>query len=348
MKGFLKRVITGKDHSLMGESLKPFLAVFSCLYFVVVVVTRWLYTTGLLSAYRTKVPVISVGNIMAGGVGKTPLVMFIAGFLRSKHLKTVILTRGYMAGRGGSDEALMIAERLDVDVIVGPDRVAGARDVESRCAADVLILDDGFQHWALKRDLDIVAIDTTDPFGNRWLLPRGLLREPLSALRNAGLFILTRTDLGCENVPVIRRELERINPGCPVVETVHAPTGILDVQTGARATGLSYIKDHVVALCAIGAPEAFEDMLRREGASVEKLFVFDDHYVYTLEDVERVVVFCRKRNISKIVTTHKDAVKLRVFREAFQGVSLLVVEIDIRVTNGQAQFFSGIDRLFRS
>jgi tetraacyldisaccharide 4'-kinase len=213
---------------------------------------------------------------------------------------------------------------------------------------NVFILDDGFQHARLKRDLDIVAIDATNAFGNGYLLPRGILREPLSALARADLFVLTKTDLGRAHVDAIRLKLDHFKPGCMVVETVHAPVAVYDVWGNTWVSDLSSLQDRLAGICAIGSPDSFEAMLRREGGQVEKMFVFDDHHVYTEADVQRIRAFCAEKKISKVVTTDKDAVKLRDFQKAFQGVSLLVLEIEIKVVHGQTELFSRIGRCFNS
>ncbi len=348
MKEFFKRVISDKDSGMAGQFIKPFLWFLAWGYGGILAFRRGLYDMGMMPVYETDRPVISVGNITAGGVGKTPLVIFIADFLRTRRIRSVVLTRGYMGwGQNAeSDEARMMAERLKgVKVVVNPDRVQAAFEAEQKSLADIFLLDDGFQHWRLKRALDLVAIDATDPFGNGQLLPRGILREPLSALERADLFILTKTDIGRKNIPDIRRTLNKINPRCAIVETVHAPVGVTDVLTGERFTELSLLKDDVVAVCGIGSPDSFVGTLRSEGAQVEQLFAFADHHIYDLKDVVEIVRSCEERKISKVITTHKDAVKIREFSSGFQGIRFLVLDIDIKVINGENELFSRIDRL---
>ena len=352
MKNLLRRIIMDEDHSLAGAVLKPVLLLLSFVYGAVSAGIYQLYRSGVMPAYRPKYPVISVGNITAGGVGKTPLVMFLVRWLKERGFHPVVFTRGYMAssdaGTEASDEATMMSEQLGVPVMINPDRVRSARNAEVCSMGNVFLLDDGFQHGRLKRDLDIVAIDATSPFGNGYLLPRGLLREPLSALTRADIFILTKTDLAQASLVDIRRRLEKINPGCLIVETIHAPVGIYDVGAQLLSADRSALEDRVVGVCAIGTPGSFEAMLRREGADIEKMFIFDDHHVYTSGDVDMITAFCVEKRINKIVTTHKDAVKLRDFQRAFRGVSLLVLEIEIKVVHGQNEFFSRIDRCLNS
>ncbi len=349
MRTLLKNIMTGKDRTAAGACLKPLLWALSCFYGVIVLFARALYRYGICPVHKARKPVISVGNITAGGVGKTPIVIFIAEYFSRKGLHPVVLTRGYMAAGAPSevpsDEAVMMAERLEgVRVVVDPDRVAMVRALEHDAANDIFIMDDGFQHWKLARDLDIVAIDATAPLSQGHVLPRGLLREPLTALRRAGLFVITKTDIGRDNMDDIRRVLRGIDPQCPVVETVHAPAALHELWQERGSSDLSPLKDNVVALSAIGAPDAFEATLRQCGAAVEGVFSYEDHHVYILEDAREIVRFCMDKKITKVVTTQKDAVKLRGLREAFQGVSLWVLEINLKVVHGETEFFSRLDR----
>ena len=317
------------------------------MYALIAVILRWCYETGFLGSVEERYPVISVGNITVGGVGKTPLVIFLAKTLYARGKHPVILTRGYMAAENGrSDEAEMMSECLpEVPVMVNIDRILAIKEAKERHMPDVFILDDGFQHWRLQRDFDIVAIDATNPFGNGHVLPRGLLREPLHALKRADLFILTKTDLGAANVPAIKAVLMKYNFDCPIVETIHAPVGVKDVLTGKRQSGFDLLKDTVIGVCALGLPGSFEALLLREGAVIEHMFYFKDHHLYTKKDALRIAAYCRTKKLNKVVTTHKDAVKIRNFPEAFQGISLLVLEIEIKVTDGKDELLSRLDSL---
>ncbi len=341
--------MAGQDRTVAGACLKPVLWVLSCLYGVIVIVACALYRRGVWRVYKARKPVVSVGNITAGGVGKTPIVMLIAEYLFRKGLHPVVLTRGYMSGgpssAASSDEALMMAERLKgVRVVVNPDRVVAVQALQSDTALDLFIMDDGFQHWRLARDLDIVAIDATAPLGRGHVLPRGLLREPLTALRRAGLFIITKTDIGQGQMDDIRRLLAWVNPRCPVVETIHAPVAAHELWQGRGSSDLVSLRDRVIALSAIGAPDTFTATLRQCGAVVEGVFAYEDHHVYTSEDARAIVRSCMEKKIMKVVTTEKDAVKLRGLKEAFQGVSLWVLEINLKVVHGETELFSRLDR----
>ncbi|MFH0753114.1 MAG: tetraacyldisaccharide 4'-kinase [Candidatus Omnitrophota bacterium] len=353
MQELIKAVMTDQDNSWVGKVLKPCLWGLSLVYGLAIILRKFFYRFGIMPGHKASFPVISIGNITAGGVGKTPLVIFLAEYLLRKGKRPVILTRGYM-GKGqcssqASDEARMMSEKLSgVPVMVDPDRFRATKEAERKSLADVYLMDDGFQHWHLKRDLDLVAIDATNSFGNGSLLPCGILREPLSALARADLFILTKSDAGCCHVAQIRQILGRINPDAHVVETVHAPVALVDMLSGQRDTGMCWLKDRVVAVCAIGSPGSFADTLKNQGAVVEKLFVYEDHHVYNDEDLAEIVCFCQNKGINKVVTTHKDAVKIRGILNNISGIRFFVLEIDIKVIHGEVELFSRIDRLFHS
>ena len=217
-----------------------------------------------------------MGNITVGGTGKTPLVVKIAQIYKQNKLKPVILTRGYM-GRGvagnnkQSDEAAMMREILpDVPILSGADRIKNAEQFLKNNQADVFILDDGFQHWRLARDLDIVAIDATNPWGNGRLLPRGILREPLAALRRANLLILTKVDLGREQTGLIRKRLAAIGCAQQLIETVHRPARLMDLKTGMSRELETIAGQRVCAVCSLGAPAAFAATLTQLGQKSRK------------------------------------------------------------------------------
>lgn len=347
MKNFLYRVVTDEVHGPLAGLLKFFLWVLSLGYSCAVTAIVLLYRGGILKQHRLSRPVISVGNITVGGVGKTPLVIKIARICKEHNLKPVILTRGYM-GRGTgrspeqSDEAAMTREILgDVPVIAGANRIKSAENFLKNNQADVFILDDGFQQWRLARDLDIVAIDATNPWGNGSLLPRGILREPLTALRRADLLVLTKTDLGHARIDPIRRRLAEIGCRQPVIETIHQPARLVDLFTKEILDLKAIDGQRVCALCSLGAPAAFTATLARLGAKVQKAFNFTDHYVYNATDIQPVVEHCLRDHVGIIVTTQKDAVKLAGLRDEFHliggDVRLFSLHIELTVRDGTGE-----------
>ena len=343
MKNFFYRVVTDDVQGPLSGILKSFLWILSFVYLLAVTAIVWLYRRGILKQHRLGRPVVSVGNITVGGTGKTPLVIAIARIYRQRQLKPVILTRGYMgrgtgSGPGQSDEAAMMREALgDVPVLSGADRIKTAGDFLKNNQADVFILDDGFQHWRLARDLDIVAIDAANPWGNGCLLPRGILREPLKALRRADVLVLTKTDLPQAGSGLIRERLAAIGCAQPLAETVHRPVRLVDLKTrGSRA--LNMIDGQTVCvLCSLGAPAALTATLAQLGAKTKKAFNFNDHYVYNATDIQSVLEYCRQEHVGIVITTQKDAVKLRALRGEFQhvgDVEFLSLDIELAVRDG--------------
>jgi tetraacyldisaccharide 4'-kinase len=301
----------------VGPALGRFgLQLASLPYGLAVRVRNGLFAGGWRTVYRADVPVVSVGNLTAGGTGKTPCVEYVAGFYRGDERRVAVLSRGYGSAGGRNDEALVLEENLpDVPHLQGVDRVALARTAVEELESEVLVLDDGFQHRRLARDLDLVLIDATEPWGYGYLLPRGLLREPRSSLRRAGLVVLTRCDqAGAERVAALRREVRRYAPAVPVVETEHGPVEL--VNSGRGVAPLDELRGRpVAAFCGIGNPEAFRRTLADLGADVRLFRAYPDHHPYGRSDVESLRAWLQELPAGGLaVTTQKDLVKLRVDR----------------------------------
>jgi tetraacyldisaccharide 4'-kinase len=287
--------------------------------------------------HRAGVPVISVGNLTVGGTGKTPCVEYVARLLRGHDLQVAVLSRGYGAEAGRNDEAMVLEENLpDVPHYQGGDRVALARTAIEESESEVLVLDDGFQHRRLARDLDVVLIDATDPWGGGYLLPRGGLREPRTGLRRAGFVVLTRCDAADEStlsgiVSVIRR----IAPTLPIAKTIHAP---LELVNGERCEKVEALKGRPVgAFCGIGNPEAFRQTLVRLGADVRDFRAFPDHHPYRRGDVDDLRRWAATLSADAVVaTTQKDWVKLRVGE--LGGRPLWAVRVGLQFVDGQDVF----------
>jgi len=290
------------------------------------------------AVHRAAVPVVSVGNLTAGGTGKTPCVEYVAGFYRRRDRRVAVLSRGYGSPGGRNDEALVLEENLpDVPHLQGADRVALAGTAVEELESEVLVLDDGFQHRRLARDLDLVLIDATEPWGYGYLLPRGLLREPRSSLRRAGLVVLTRCDQADrERVDALRCEVRRYAPAVPVVETRHGP---VELVNSARAVApLDGLRNWpVAAFCGIGNPQAFRRTLVDLGADVRAFRAYPDHFPYTRSDVESLRSWLKDLPADGLaVTTQKDLVKLRVDRLA--GRELWSLRIRLQVLAGLGEF----------
>jgi tetraacyldisaccharide 4'-kinase len=289
------------------------------------------------------IPVISVGNITVGGTGKTPLVEFIARYLRQQQIRVTLVSRGYGAKKGQpNDEALELERKLpDVPHLQNPDRVAAARMAIAEFEAQLILLDDAFQHRRIKRDLDIVLIDATCPFGYGHLLPRGLLREPLRNLKRADLIAVTRVDqISTEQYDELELQIQRFNASAEIVSFAHAITGI-ENHSGTQHE-LAHIKEkRVVAFCGIGNPKVFHDMLVQQGLHVVHFEKFADHHDYQRTDIQRLVKLAETHQTTTIVCTHKDLVKIQV--DHLGVAELWALSVTVTPTCGGNEFTSALD-----
>lgn len=290
----------------------------SHLYGFAVAARNFLYDTGVLTIHRTGIPVVSIGNIEAGGTGKTPLTVALARELASRGYKPVIVTRGYRGRLTGpvhvrpdhlpqdvGDEALLMARISGVPVIKSPDRVRGALLARKGFGADLVLLDDGFQHRRISRDLDIVLV--AGDVGSDALLPAGRLREPAHALRRADIIIHAKGagagEITAELVP------------CSLID----PSGNEEELSVLQGT-------HVLAVCGIARPGHFMEMLKGLGARVEPV-TFPDHHGFTRRDMDMIDKKAQGKNL--IVTTEKDLVRLDALQLATRWRA---VRVEMRVS----------------
>jgi len=283
----------------------------SWVYASVIILRNMLYSSGSLKTHPVDAPVVSVGNITAGGTGKTPLVIWLCSLLQKKGLACAILTRGYKLKKNKlSDEpAILTTSCPDAKVIVNPDRVAGATEAVGRFAAKVLVIDDGFQHRRLERDLDIVTIDAMCPFGYDKTLPAGLLREPVTALKRAHAAVITRCDLVAESqLSQIENRLQTINPDIIIARAIHTP--VCAKTLGPQEIPLDELADKkVFAFCGIGNPDAFLQTIRNLGVNLVGYRIYNDHHDYTSQCLTDICEEARYLGVDLILTTQKDWTK---------------------------------------
>lgn len=309
---------------------------------------RW-YASGRLESHVLPRPSISVGNLTFGGTGKTPFVEFLARRLRFEGWRPAILSRGYgrrsrgvvVVGTGdgalvsadeGGDEPVALARATSgVFVVVGERRIDAARRA-AELGADLFLLDDGFQHLAVRRDVNLLLLDARNPFGGGRLPPAGRLREPIAAARRADAFVFTRVDRGAPAADAVS-ELARIHPAAPVFHARIRPSDLRD-ENGARIDAAGFADRRLVAVCGVANPAEFAATLSELGLRPEERLDFRDHQRYGERQLARIRAAAERTGASLLVTTEKDAVKLA------GKTSLPIVTIRLAVEVAEPGFFS--------
>ena len=348
--------ILSRSLSFLTTAILGLLEPLSVAYGNGVAIRNWLYETGRLKTYRPPCPTVCVGNITAGGTGKTPAVILVCQLLREMGRRPALLSRGYgrreravrvltaaelealgprQALARFGDEVLTIASHMpDLPIVVSQDRAAAARAACDRFAPDVLVMDDGFGHLRLERDLDILMLDARSPFANGRLLPRGLLREPVWAIQRAKVAIVSRTDQCTPDQLAATDEAIRLhNPDITLIHSVHRPTGLRRVSD-QQLLLLSHLSaKKVLAVCGIARPNSFFATLSELGAVVTGV-PFADHHIFTKREVERLVARRQSGGFDFMVTTEKDVPRLlNLSRDEAQKVFALVVQLEL-IDNG--------------
>lgn len=289
-----------------------------------------LYDRGLLRSYSLGAKTISVGNITTGGTGKTPLVALVAEILAAEDEKVCVLSRGYgrenpekrvlvsdrsallVDTRAGGDEPVELAQKLlgKAIVVADADRLAAGRWAKEEFGVTAFVLDDGFQHRRVRRDIDVVCIDATTGFSNGKLLPHGPLRESIKYLTRADVIVLTRAGLS-EDTDQIEHRVLSLAPNAKLFRSNFRLTGCLPVSD-AVLSGLKEIKKKTAfVFCGLGNPNAFARQLEREGFEIVGKRFFPDHHSYTLKDAIAIERLAASGNAEVLLTTAKDAVKLK-------------------------------------
>lgn len=336
---FFHSLMSGRSRGVTASCLRGTLSVGSFGYRIAAQLRNRAFDCGWRTIRSADVPVVSVGNITAGGTGKTPVVAFLARWFVDRNIRPAILSRGYRAlqssnGTVGENDEKLLLDRLcpGVPHLQSSDRVATAKHAVDDFLAQVLILDDGFQHRRLARDIDIVLVDCLNPWGYGRLLPRGLLREPLSSLRRADLIVLTRADQ-CppEAKDEIRSTLTRYRGVPDAVEVAFRPTELVGIKTeGTTFEGLRGAP--ILAACGIGNPQGFAQTLESIGCRIVGFERYPDHHHFTMEDCRHLADKSRALNATAIVMTEKDLVKIPVDYEF--PVAVCAVRLGASISHG--------------
>lgn len=339
----LRNIISGRYQGVYACFLRIVFRLLSAVYRFAVQIRNGLYDVGLFKIHSVSVPVISVGNITAGGTGKTPLVAWLAKKISPKK-NCAILTRGYKAARDSVDEPALLAQSVgNTLIVVNPNRVAGAADAIKN-GAEVLILDDAFQHRRLARNLDIVTIDATRPFGYDRILPAGLLREPLKSLKRAHAVIITRADQVDNNrIEEIEKIIKTIKASLVIATAIHKPICIRDSQ-GIESQPAQLKDKKVFAFCGIGNPDAFFTTITSIGATIAGSLVYDDHYHYTKTDIGRLSDNAGAAKTDLVLTTEKDFSKIDTIWLAQIPIKFAYLAVEIELLTGIERITELIER----
>lgn len=322
-------------------------------YGLIVKVRAWLYAKGQLKVNKLSIPVVCVGNLSTGGTGKTPAIVAITSLLLKENKKVGVLSRGYKRKKGGreviviaegeepnpdlcGDEPLMLARELAnrVPVFVSPDRFAAGTIAEYQYGCDILIMDDGFQHFKLKRNADIVLVNAASPFTEDKLLPYGNLRESPCGLKRATVVLLTHCELAKKSTLEKLRQSIREYTSAPIIESSHKSLAFIKADTKE-----TYPKDFLsgissVALSGIGSPRTFEENLRRLGVKIKQAWQYPDHHTYSEEELMSA------RNAagnSPIITTFKDFARFPANWKDLIGSNVYLLKIAMQLEKSDEQ-----------
>jgi len=353
-----KIINTGKPGILLSLALLPLTAA-SFIYALIITIRSSLYKLGILKSYHADCKVITVGNLTVGGTGKTPTVCMIAEYLKKEGIKTAVVCRGYRGketdtpqivsdgkkilsdSESAGDEAYMLAKKLSgIPVIAGKDRVAASKLACKHFNTEIIILDDGFQHLRLKRDIDVVLINSSNPFGNGFLLPRGILREPLKALKRAGIVLLTKTDPIKGDRSSLENRIRVHNRKAPIFNSFYKPANIVNFLNG-KSIPVDFMKDKKIAcFCSIGDPESFIFILEKMGLTLSEKIIFPDHHQYSSYDYNRIKKLSEK--FDYLITTEKDIAKITPDMIKISNLSVLEIE---EIIDNTERFFKKLTNL---
>jgi len=348
LREYLYNLVSAKTRGPLSSILRAFLFLLSLVYGLIVIILAGFYRK---RPVRFAAKVISVGNITLGGTGKTAFVEYLAGKLNLQKKKIAILSRGYKRNlkRKGAqamgDEPAMLEKKLPfARVIVDKNRVNSAFKAINDYALDTLILDDGLQQWRIFKDLEIVTIDISDPFGNYRMLPAGFLREPIGALKRADVFVLTQCGFGRDISDLIAR-LKRINSRALIVESTHQPVGFSRIDNPDELLSLDTFKGaNAVIFSGIGNPGGFENSVHALGINIARSIRFGDHHDYTHNEIYDIISQAQQNKQELIITTAKDAVKIRELE--IKCALILVLNIKLKIIKNEAEFDRRLFKLY--
>lgn len=343
MKSYFRRLAEGYENGWTVSVLAPFLEAAAGVYAASSQGMRGLYETRILPKQRLRFPVVSVGNLTWGGTGKTPLVEYLARKVSDRNRVPLILTRGY-----SNDEVAQFRRHLPKAVLgVGRNRVQAAQEAAKNQPVDIALLDDGFQHWPVKRDLEILTINGLNPFGNGKLIPRGILREPLSALRRAHAVVVSHSNLApAEEIRKLRETVRQYAPQALWVESYLEPLFFYRAKNRERVMLDRLQKHKVTTFSAIGSPRSFQLLLASIQIKPVRNFEFTDHHVFSDKELQEIRSVSESARAEEVVTTEKDF--YRSPEQLIRALNPLVLATRLRIKSGEEMLMEKIFRLLES
>jgi len=338
-------LVTSKNLPFGYRLLCGILLVVSLFYRFAVAVRNTLYDKSIIKITKVPAAVISIGNITTGGTGKTPLVAWLRNYFAGRNIKVAVLTRGYKKKNDIADEPAMLAKASpDAIVLVNPDRVAAAKKTITENESKLLVMDDGFQHRKLARDVNIVAVDATEPFGNEKLLPAGLLREPLNSLKRADAVIITRANQNSpEKIDEIKKIISKIKPDMVFAAAVHKPMCVKLIKDNQIPLNQLAGKK-IYAFCGIGNPDAFFQTLTDMALNIVGTKVYNDHHVYTNDDIATIYEDASYKKAEFVLTTHKDWIKTALLCiDKFQ-IPFAAMLVELEFVEGQEKIIALVNK----
>ena len=356
----LLEIISGRQQGIFAASMRVVLWSLTPLYRLGVDRRNKRFRDDPNAVTKVDVPVISIGNLTTGGTGKTPLVIWLCRHIRRRNHRVAIVSRGYGAETGDghtvkpNDEAMELGQRLpDVPHLQNPNRVASATIAIDELETQCIVMDDGFQHRKLNRDLDIVVIDATQPFGYGYLLPRGLLREPVKNIARADCVVISRCDQVTQQVlNQIESKIRTHSIHLPIAKTKVQPAMWLQFDGQQKSLAEMHLSEEsssssnaccmkAFVCCAIGNPESFLKTVASVGVAVVGHRFLPDHHLYDRQDIHSIAEAAKAAGAKAIVCTHKDLVKIGV--NQFQGVPIYALVAEIVFLEGEQQLVDAID-----
>lgn len=356
----LQKLKKDLEQNMLGRGV---LLAASKLYGVGAWLDRAAYENGWKATKMVNSRVVCIGNITAGGTGKTTAVLLAATTLAKEGIRVAIVSRGYKRQqktdgpvvlfdnpdadwRLAGDEPFMMSRVLaqyKVPIVICPDRAAAATEALRRFKSQIILLDDGLQHHRLRRDANVILVDAKNPYGNKQLLPYGILREPLCALKRANLIVLTHCDqVSARQLEDVKDTIRLYNDAVEIVESVHQPEYFFDICT-TQKVDLSAIKGPAACFCALGHPETFENTLTGLGLELKQKWRFPDHQFYTEENLR---TFEETRGGLPLITTFKDFVKFPDNWREILTKDVYVLSVNLKIRGGEAEFDKFTDVLY--